>query len=288
MTLAGVVMIHDEAGTIGRAVESFAQVCDPIIGLDVGSTDGAVDIARDLDVEMHAQEWTTHGAAAETLLALSRDRADYTLLFGATETMTLRRPMPAKLTAPMYVLETVQDRVHFRTERIFRSGIDWKCPGPVHSTLQPPFYDEREELDAILINVHDDDGRRPGKLARYRDELEAWLLEHPADARSTYYLAQSYYWLGALGAAAGVFYRRAQMSNGDVESWHALYMAGVCTMAYNFETGAAMLLECVRRRPERMEPVHTLEQACHMLRGKAKMPTEGNELLWLSPEAYLG
>lgn len=287
MSLAGVLMIHDESKTVGRAVESFGQVCDPIIGLDVGSTDGAVDIARDLGVEVHAQEWTTHGAAAETLLTLARDRADYTLLFGATETVSVREPLP-KLTAPMYVLETVQDDVHFRTERIFRSGIDWTCPGPVHSTMQPPFYDEREELDSLLITVHDDDGRRPGKLARYRDELEAWLLEHPADTRSTYYLAQSYYWLGALGAAGGLYYRRAQMSHGDVESWHALYMAGVCTMAYNFEEGASMLLQCVRQRPDRMEPVATLEQACHQLRQQRKMPTEGNELLWLSPSAYLG
>ncbi len=287
MTLAGVLMIHDEAGTVGRAVESFAQVCDPIIGLDVGSTDGAVEIARGLGVEVATQEWTTHGAAAETLLRLSRDRAEYTLLFGATETMKLTKPLPAKLDAPMYLLRTLNNGCEIRTDRIYRSGIEWTCPGPVHSTMQPYFWDERKELDSIVITQHDDDGRRPEKLARYRDELEAWLLEHPHDTRSTYYLAQSYYFLGAIAAAGSVYQRRARMSNGDIESWHALYMAGACEMAYNFENGAAMMLEAFRRKPERMEPLMSLEQACHTLRSQAKMPTEG-DLLWLSPEAYLG
>jgi hypothetical protein len=287
VTIAGVLMIHDEAGTVGRAVESFAQVCDPIIGLDVGSTDGAADIARDLGVEMHAQDFTTHGAAAEELLRLSRDRADYTLLFGATETMALVEPLP-ELAAPMYVLPTTKEGVQFRTDRLFRSGIDWTCPGPVHSTMQPYFYDERQNLDAIVVTQHDDDGRRLEKLARYRDELEAWLIDHPDDSRSTYYLAQSYYFLGAMAAAAALYTRRASMSNGDVEQWHAMYMAGCSTMAYNFEQGAVMLLEAFRRRPERVEPLHALEQACHMLREKAKVPTEGDDLLWLMPEVYLG
>jgi hypothetical protein len=287
VTLAGVLMIHDEAGTVGRAVESFRQVCDPIIGLDVGSTDGAVDIAREMGVEMHEQEWTTHGAAAERLLKLSRDRADYTLLFGATETMELVEPLPKKLGAPVYLLPTQKDGVHYRTERIFKSGVEWTCPGPVHSSIQPPFWDERRDLAAISITQHDDDGRRPEKLARYRDELEAWLLEHPDDHRSTYYLAQSYYHLGAMHAAAGCYTRRAQMSNGDVEQWHSMYMAGCCTMAFNFEQGAAMLIEAFRRRPERAEPLHALEQACHILREKMTVPT-GDDLLWIMPEVYLG
>lgn len=280
-------MIHDESKTVGRAVKSFQQVCDPIIGLDVGSTDGAVEIARELGVEIATQEWSTHGAAAETLLRLSRDRAAYTLLFGATETMELVKPLPAKLTAPMYLLETLNNGCIIRTDRIYKSGIEWKCPGPVHSTMKPDFFDERQELDSIVITQHDDDGRRPEKLARYRDELEAWLLENPNDARSTYYLAQSYYFLGALGAAGALYLRRARMSDGDVEAWHALYMAGACEMAFNFENGAQMMIEAFRRKPERMEPLMTLEQACHQVRSKAKMPTEG-QLLWLSPEAYLG
>lgn len=287
MSIAGLVMIHDEAGTIGRAVESFAQVCDPIIGLDVGSTDGAVEIARDLGVEMHAQEWTTHGAAAETLLRLARERADYALLLGATETMELVEPLPVELEAPLYTVETVKDGVHFPTERIFATAVDWTCPGPVHSTMQPPFFEERRLLAGLVITTHDDDGRRPEKLARYRDELEAWLLEHPDDARSTYYLAQSYFFLGAKQAAAALYQRRAQMSNGDIEAWHALYMAGCATMAVNFPQGAVMLLDAFQRRPERMEPLQTLQEACEIIRKRAKMPTEG-ELLWMRPEAYLG
>lgn len=287
MALAGLVMIHDEAQTIGRAVESFAQVCDPIIGLDVGSSDGADEIARGLGVELHRQEWRSHGAAGEELLRLARGRADYALLFGATETVEARAPLPEKLTAPLYELETITEGAIIRTERIYDTKIDWSWPGPVHSTVEPPFWDEREELAALVITTHDDDGRRPEKLARYRDELEAWLLEHPDDARSTYYLANTYYHLRAINAAAGLFKRRAAMSNGDIEAWHALYMAGVCEMSYNFEAGAHMLLDAFVRKPGRMETLQTLEHACHMVRKQTPLPTSG-ELQWLDPGAYLG
>src|SRR5690348_352039 len=118
MALAGVVMIHDESQTVARAVESFGKVCDPIIGLDVGSTDGAAEIAADLGVEMHAQEWTTHGAAAEKLLALARERADYALLFGATETVERVGELPTTLAAPCYLVPAVHESVVFRSTRV--------------------------------------------------------------------------------------------------------------------------------------------------------------------------
>jgi hypothetical protein len=287
MSLCGVVMIHDESQTIERAIASFGKVCDPIIGLDVGSTDGAADMARSMGALVYREEWTTHGAAATTLLAEAREHATHALLFGATETVEQVAPLPDLNGTPKYLLPTHQNGIVFRTERIFDTAIDWTCPGPVHSSIRPDFFEERRDLDALEITTHDDDGRRPGKLARYRDELETWLEDNPHDHRSVYYLAQTYYFLGARSAAAGLYKRRAAMSNGDVEAWHALYMAGVCEMAFDFPSGAALLLQAQRMMPHRAEPLETLEQACHMLRETLTVPTEG-ELSFVNPAAYLG
>lgn len=285
MAIAGVLMIHDEAKTVARAVESFGQVCDSIIGLDVGSTDGAVELARDLGVDMHAQEWTTHGAAAETLLRLARDRADYALLFGATETVEQVAAIPDELDAPVYLLTALKDGTEFQTCRMFRSGIDWTCPGPVHSTVKPDFFEERRHLPALRVTVHDDDGRRPEKLERYRVELEEWLKDHPGDSRSLYYLAQSYYFLGHHATAGGLYALRARMSDTDEEAWHSLYMAACCEMTYNADRGMQALLECWRRRPNRMEPLHIIEQVCHQIRQQTPLPTDAT--LFVLPEAYL-
>jgi hypothetical protein len=286
--VGGLLIYHEEDKTIARSLESMAKICDPIIGLAVGKLEGAVDIARDMGVEIHKQSepWTTHGPAAEELLRITRDRGDYTLYGGAVETYELTGEMP-ELTAPVYLVPSLHEGISHHSERIFRSGIEWTCPGPVHSAIQPPFWDERRELPNLLIVRHDDDGRRPEKLARYRDELEAWLQEHPHDHRSTYYLAQSYYFLGQVSAACGLYKRRMEMSDGDVEHWHATYMAGITEMAFNFESGAAYLLDAFRRRPNRMEPLLALEQACHLIRQRYEPPTEG-DLLFMLPEAYLG
>lgn len=286
MALAGMVMIHDESQTIARAVESFGKICDPIIGLDVGATDGAAEIAAGLGVELHAQEWTTHGAAAERLLGLARQQADYALLFGATETVEQTGDLPAKLDAPCYLVPAVHEAVVFRSTRVFDTSIEWTCPGPVHSTIQPDFFEERGELDGLFITVHDDDGRRRGKLERYRVELEEWLKEHPHDTRMTYYLAQTYYGLGYHTTAGGLYALRSRMSSADEEAWHARYMAACIALPHDLIYGMTELLECFRQRPHRMEPFHVIEQVCHQVRQQTPLPRDG-ESLAVMPEAYL-
>lgn len=277
-------MVHDEAGTVGPAIETIKPFCDPVIALDVGSSDGAVDIARDLGAEIHEQEWTTHGAAAMRLFDLARGRADYVYLASATETVEQVGTLPARLRAPLYVCPTVRDGLRFQTERLFDLKRKWSCDGPVHTTISPYYMDERRELDALVITQHDD-GRRDDKLHRYRLELEAWLKDNPRDTRSIFYLAQTYANMGALHAASGVYQRRAQMTQGDEEAWYSLYQAARCELNFNFETGAKMLLAAFLSRPGRMEPLLCLEDACRQIRAQVTAPPPG-EILFIEPEAY--
>ena len=280
--------MHDEAQTIGRAIKSYGQICDEIVALDVGSTDGAIEIVRDLGVEVHEHEWTVYSKANEHMFQLARGRADYALLFSATETVELTEPMPDVMDAPIYVVKQMDHGVICRSARFFDTSIDWTSPDPVHANIEPQFLEERRELPGVTVTIHDDDGRRPGKLARYRDELEAWLLDHPDDASSLYYLATTYYHLGCVQAAGPLFARRAQMTTGDVQAWHALYMAGACRMHSDIVGGAKLMLDCFSSHPERMEPLWTLENVLHQIREKTAMPTEGTDLNYVSAEAYLG
>ena len=288
MSIIGLVPCHDESQTIIRAVESFGKVCDDLVVIDVGGTDGAIDLVRDAGVEVAEHPWQTYGKVNKFMLDLAKDRADYALLFGATETIEQTEPMPDVLDAPKYILKMITHGAIIRSDRMFDTTIDWECPDPVHANIKPHFFEEQRELSALTVTSHDDDGRRSGKLERYRDELENWLLDHPEDARSTYYLATTYFFLGCPQAALGLFQRRARMTSGDVEAWHATYMTGACLMPMDFVEGAKMMIECLRTHPDRMEPVWTLEHALHQIREQKKMPTEGVDLNWVNPEAYLG
>ena len=288
MSIVGLTTVHDEAQTIGRAIKSYAQICDEIVALDVGSTDGAIEIVKDLGVEVHHHDWTVYSKANAHMLELAHNRADYALLFSATETVEVTEPLPERMDAPVYVVKQVDSAgVVMRSARFFDTTIDWHCPDPVHANIEPHFLDERRELPGVTVTIHDDDGRRTGKLERYRDELEAWLLDHPEDAGSTYYLATTYYFLGCPQAALGLFQRRARMSQGDVQAWHAQYMAGVCLVPMDFVEGAKLMIDCLRTYPHRMEPVYTLEQMLHQMREQTPMPTEGCDLNYVGPEAYL-
>lgn len=291
-TVVGMTTIHDEKNTIGRAIASYTPLCDSIIALDTGSTDGSVELAEYMGAEVVKHEWEGSSTANKVLLDMARDRGDYGLFFGATETVEQVEPLP-ELGAPLYVVPLRVDDLTLCEERLYDTSIDWQCDGPVHTQPRPHFWDERRNLPQLLITKHDDDGRRQGKLERYLANLEEWLVDHPHDSRSIYHLANTYYHLGKVDTACGLFKRRASMSQGDIESWHALYMAGVCEMRFDFLAGAHMLIDCIQQRPARMEPVFTLEQALLEVRKKTPLPdTEDllakGELLWINEDAYLG
>lgn len=284
MSLVAALPVHDEAGTVERALRNLREFCDPIIVLDVGSTDGAAEIARDFGAEVHKQEWRGFGPCNERLLELARGRGDYVFMAAATETVEQTAPLPA-LTAPVYMLKTWRAGSWFYAERIYDLEREWHCDGPVHTAIQPPYFDERESLDSLVVWQHDDDGRRTGKLLRYRDELEAWLATHPRDPRSLFYLGTTYGALGAHHAAAGVLKRRAEMETDSEEGWYALYAAGAHELACDFEQGALLLVEAFRRRRNRMEPLYLLERACRDIRAQFPQPPL-DALLFVEPEAY--
>jgi predicted Zn-dependent protease len=69
-------------------------------------------------------------------------------------------------------------------------------------------------LDALVIEHHGDDGHRAEKLQRDIGLLEHDLQRQPEDARSIFYLAQSYRDLGDEERAVELYRRRAELGAG--------------------------------------------------------------------------
>jgi (heptosyl)LPS beta-1,4-glucosyltransferase len=83
LPLSGVVITLDEADRIARCIASMRAVCDEVIVLDSGSTDGTIEIARSLGARVEHRDWD--GFARQKNAAIERARHGWVLLLDADE-----------------------------------------------------------------------------------------------------------------------------------------------------------------------------------------------------------
>ena len=60
MKISGIVIAFNEEAKIEACLRSLREVCDEIIVLDSGSSDGTVAIAQDLGAKVFTQEFQGH------------------------------------------------------------------------------------------------------------------------------------------------------------------------------------------------------------------------------------
>ncbi|GAB2503667.1 glycosyltransferase family 2 protein [Lysobacter humi (ex Lee et al. 2017)] len=83
LPLSGVVITFNEADRIARCIDSMRGICDEVIVLDSGSTDGTVEIARGLGARVEHRGWD--GFARQKNAAIARATHPWVLLLDADE-----------------------------------------------------------------------------------------------------------------------------------------------------------------------------------------------------------
>lgn len=83
LPLSGVVITLNEADRIARCIASMRAVCDDVLVLDSGSTDGTVGIARSLGARVEHRDWDDF--ARQKNAAIERARHPWVLLLDADE-----------------------------------------------------------------------------------------------------------------------------------------------------------------------------------------------------------
>jgi glycosyltransferase involved in cell wall biosynthesis len=204
------VIARDEAGTLGRCLESAAAAVDEIVVLDTGSRDATVTVARAYGANVLEAPWTDDFAAARNL-ALAQASGAWVLVLDADETLTpdaaealagtiaeagapaLR--LPIEEIGPSGDVETVHLAV-----RLFRRG-------PAHRwqrTVCERVTAAATEYVALPIRHHGyaDVTLRYDKLDRNRSLLERAVSASPADPELRQRLAWTLLVLGDPYAAA--------------------------------------------------------------------------------------
>jgi tetratricopeptide (TPR) repeat protein len=239
------MIVKNEAQVIERCLVSAAPLCDYMLLVDTGSTDGSqAVIQRFLDKaaiagEVLEEPWQDFAYNRSFALARLRERADidYGLTIDADEVLVYEPEFSAAdfksaLSLDLYDIRTRYGGVEYLRPQLFSNRLEFSYRGVLHEFLQAPPGDFSRGLAQGFHNWPLQDGARGGDPDKFRKDAAtlAAALEAEQDpwlaARYQFYLAQSYRDAGDPAAALEAYEARATLGFWDQEVYCARLEAG--------------------------------------------------------------
>ncbi len=256
------MIVRDEAAVIERCLRSVRGLIQTWVICDTGSTDRTRDLIggalEGVPGELHQCQWVDFGHNRTELMERAYGKADYLLLLDADMTVSYEESHIRAITADSYLL-LHKESPEYWVKRLVRGDRRWRFVGATHEYITTDGTEETEKLDAIVIDHHADGGTRPEKFQRDLALLAGEIERDPHDARSVFYLAQTYRDLDRLQEAIELYRRRVSMEGWDEEVFYSQYQVGVLSeRAGDHERAVVALLEAWEIRPARAEPLYEL------------------------------
>jgi glycosyltransferase involved in cell wall biosynthesis len=228
------MIVKNEAARIERCLASVKPHIAYWSITDTGSIDdtGARirDLLGDLPGSLMRCQFVNFSQARNFALNSARNfNFDYLLLVDAD--MELIAPDGfGELDAPGYRMLQKSGDLAYWNARLVRRDNPCRYKGVTHEYLETDW--PIENLFGPYFIDHADGANRPGKFDRDIALLEDALKRDPEDARSVFYLAQSYKDRGDFAKAAELYERRAEMGGFDEEVFYSWLAASRCMRAF--------------------------------------------------------
>lgn len=230
------MIVRNEAHIVHEVLDCVAPYITYWVVVDTGSEDGTQDVIRNhmaklgIPGEIHEREWVNFGVGRSQALDLAQGHADYIWVIDADD-LVMGEPDFSDLTEDAYeLLFGEKSGFMYWRAQLFKDGLPWSYRGVVHEHIDcaQPF--QRKRLHGFYIDSRRLGGRNldPRKYARDRDLLLAEMERDPNDARSAFYLAQSYFDLGDIANARKWYARRAEMGDWAEEVYYAMLRLAEC------------------------------------------------------------
>jgi hypothetical protein len=172
--------------------------------------------------QLHERPWRNFGHNRTEALALAQGHGDYIWVIDADD-VVVGTPDFTQLSADIYLLRRkhTSSTIFWRAE-LFRDGVGVRWVGATHEYatcddptvaavhLEGDYHIADRQLSARNVSGQ--------KFAHDRDVLLAEVERDPEDARSVFYLAQSYFDLGDFASARKWYARRVEMGGWDQEA----------------------------------------------------------------------
>lgn len=263
-TICLCMIVKNEAGVIGRCLDSVLKLISTWVIVDTGSKDGTQERIREhmrgLPGELYERAWVNFAHNRSEALKLARGRAEYVLIIDADEVLRFsdRFAMP-RLTADAYQFKMLSGSHTYYKTQLVRDALDWSYRGVVHEHIHCENPVTPERLPGVQTLRLSDGARARDPLTYRKDALlleEALLLE-PENARHMFYLAQSYADAGEPLLAIDRYNRRSAMGGWAEEVWYSRYQIARLKQKLGaaWADVLAAYLAAFATRPDRVEPL---------------------------------
>jgi glycosyltransferase involved in cell wall biosynthesis len=301
------MIVRDEAHIVHEVLDAVAPHIASWVIVDTGSDDGTQDFIRNhmaglgIPGELHERPWRNFGENRSEALELAKGHGDYIWVIDADDMVT-GTPDFSSLDADVYELRYFDaGTTAYWRKQIFRNGLPWRYRGVVHEfpDCDGPTHGKRLEgdyhIESRRLGARNQD---PQKYARDRDLLLAEVIRDPDDARSVFYLAQSYFDLGDFANARTWYERRAAMGGWEEEVFRSLLRAAesMSSLGVAWPEVQDAFLRAWEYRPVRAEALHAI--ACRyrlderyalgylFAKRAAEIPFPEGDLLFVSADVY--
>jgi len=273
------MIVKNEALVIGRCLDSVLPFIDRWVIVDTGSSDDTRALVqqhlRSKPGELHERPWKNFGHNRNEALKLAAPQAEYVFFIDADERLAVPTQFErGNLVADGYYLSCEYGGTTYARCALVATRLPWRWEGVVHEYLTCDGGFQLQTLAGPLIVVSHDGARSRDPDTYLKDAalLEQALRVNPDDARSTFYLAQSYRDSGQLEKSREVYRRRSEMKGWEEEGWFALYQAAVLEERLGSAPAVVSFtyLSAYQRRPSRAEPLVRLARY-HRLRNEFEL-----------------
>lgn len=254
MTLGLVAIVKDAEPSIARMVESVIVAGATVATIcDTGSQDRTVEIVEEHGFTVHRSPWVNFGHNRSAAFALARGTANWLLALDADMTIEIDPDFVPDPSVEAYTVEMGGSDFSYRLPLLLRGDLPWVSVGAVHEYTALPGRDYISQPTGAVRVCHPGAVASPEKLRWHVGMLEVELAEQPDNARTVFYLANSYRDLGDPRAKT-LYERRATMGGFAEEAFYAAYMAA--TLAQEWPERLVGLLGAWQMRPSRYEPLY--------------------------------
>ena len=276
------MIVKNESKTLPKLFESLHEVIDYYVILDTGSDDGTPDLIKstmkkyNIEGEVFHSEWVNFAVCRNRALKHAINKADYALIIDADESLHyLDKNFFTNLTEDCYFFKRKYSNIEYYLPALLNisenNKLEWKWEGPVHNFLtNAPKHNitkEYVDIDKVWIKSTVHGGSKSHnvtpseKYLRDAQILEEELKKNPNDARSQYYLAQSYKDAGENEKAILHYKKRVEMKGWEEEVYYSLYSIGLCKQRMGCDFESEVLHDYLRAftyRSTRLEALYEI------------------------------
>jgi len=309
LRVAVVMIVRNEVGRIGRALESVRDAVDTWLIIDTGSTDATIEeiqtVTKGWPGTLLERPWRSFGENRTELVNVAREMnvADWLLTIDGDHVVEEANRIRETVTEAqgkgldaLFIQFTDVPTVW--TIRLIRAVLPWRYIGATREYLDCDVPFMCDKVDKPRLRDFADGASRANKWRRDVEILREELRGAPENARSWFCLGDSYRGLAQYELAAIAYTNCAVKSQSKEERYVAVTLAGEMLLAQGkTEDGLARLLLANQERPQRRE---ALLMACQVLnqigrhrevvsllgRGSVLRSIPRDDLLAIVPDAY--